>query len=710
MHFLNPWLLLGTLGVAVPIAIHLLNRYRYRQVEWGAMELLRRAVVIRSRRVRLEDVLLLCLRCLAILLLALALARPTLTTAVVPGQADVGAVVAVDASFSMGHRPGAHSRFDRAASRVRDVLGSLRPGSPATLVLMGERPRVLLRNVGYDPDRFEETLKGAAPLPERLHLEPCLDELGHLVEELEAPARECYLVSDAQATTWGMPSEGARQGLGRLAALGRLFFLPVAAGGAENVALVRFQRQSGLVRKGETARFVVEVRNTGLRSRDNLAVGLLVDGVAVDQRVVERLGPGESASVSLFARFDREGLARLSVRLGPDELAPDNARYAVAEVRGRTRVLYARAPSAEADEEGVDYVLAALTARPAAGLAVDAISWLDLPNRRLSGYEVVVLANVPDLPPDVARSLFHFVRQGGGLVLLLGDNTQPVVFNAVMQQQGVSLLPARLVEEGGKGSAQSEVGWAVEPDTHPLASVLANVSPEVVRQARVYRRVGLELGEGGRAVLRLSGGGPLLVEKTVGRGRVVLFASAAERSWTNMVVEPALVPMLLHEAITWLGRRAHEQPLTVSEPLSLPLPAPEGTLVREVTVRDPAGRSVTLPAVLRDGQTWAELPQVEQPGFYEVRHATDGPPLVVAVNVSPQESDVRGLTGAALAESLAGVDLRIVDEGEDVGAAVREGRVGRELWRELLVGAVAVLLLESSLAWWFTRQSRPPGA
>ena len=77
MDFLNPALVWGTLGVAVPVVIHLLNRFRYKQVDWAAMELLRRAMVARSQRIRIEDLILLALRCLAVLLVALAFARLT---------------------------------------------------------------------------------------------------------------------------------------------------------------------------------------------------------------------------------------------------------------------------------------------------------------------------------------------------------------------------------------------------------------------------------------------------------------------------------------------------------------------------------------------------------------------------------------------------------------------------------------------------------
>lgn len=708
MQFLNPLLLLGTLGIAVPVVIHLLNRYRYRQVDWGAMELLRRALVVRSRRIRLEDLLLLALRCLAVLLLALALARPVLTPAGTPGlggQGGAGAVIAVDVSFSMDHRPGVQSRFDRAAERVRDVLKTLPPGSPTSLVLLGDQPRILLNNVGYDADRFEEALKNAAPLPERLNLEVGLEKVHEFLREMTAPSKECYLVTDAQLSTWGQLSARSRQTLGEMAAAGRVFFLPVASDQTENLALTRFELASGELRTGVPVRFEAEVSNPGIRPRENVSVSLYVNDASVAQGVIERLEPGRSQTVSLRAGFNREGVVRLAARLGPDELTADNARHLVADVRGRPRVLYASAPSAEAPRGGKDYLLTALRPNEAEGLPVDAVSWLDLPKHPLANYRVVVLANVPDLADEQLSALYHYVRQGGGLIVFLGDNVQPALFNARMRQEKEPLAPADLVEVVTKAEDRP-TGWAVEPADHPLARVLAPLPSEEVAEARVMRWFRLRPGEGSRSVLKVSGRDePLVVERPLGRGRVVLFAAAAEEEWTNMVFRPPLYPLLLRGAVTYLSRQAHERPLTVSQPLVVPLPVSEERPVASVTFRDPKERTFTAPPVSRDGQTLAEVAVADQPGFYEVRYADTAPPLFAAVNVDAGESDLRGLNGDLLTEAFQGLSLRVVPEGENLEAVVRESRVGRELWKELLAAALVVLVLEGFLAWWFTRRA-----
>ena len=150
MGFLNPWLLLGLAGVAIPIIIHLLNRFRRRRIDWAAMELLRRAMMMRSRQVRLEDLILLALRCLAIILIALALARPTIRSSGAKwfgAGEQIGAIIALDGSFSMETRPGVQSRFGRAVALVNasdPPLIVVRPRPPGDahrrLRTSGQRP------------------------------------------------------------------------------------------------------------------------------------------------------------------------------------------------------------------------------------------------------------------------------------------------------------------------------------------------------------------------------------------------------------------------------------------------------------------------------------------------------------------------------------------------------------------------------------------
>ena len=123
--FLNPWMLLGAAAIASPILIHLLNKRRFKIVEWAAMDFLFQADKKNRRRVQLENFILLALRCLAMLLVALMLARPFLPsslTNVMQQSQKVERVLLVDDSLSQTVPRGNSTAFDDAKVAVKELI------------------------------------------------------------------------------------------------------------------------------------------------------------------------------------------------------------------------------------------------------------------------------------------------------------------------------------------------------------------------------------------------------------------------------------------------------------------------------------------------------------------------------------------------------------------------------------------------------------
>lgn len=715
MAFLNSIWLWGSLaaaGVSVPIIIHLLNRFKHRKVDWAAMELLRKALIARSRQVRIEDILLLILRCLALLLLALALSRPTLrgqSAELFGGPRQVGVVIAIDASYSMEHR-GVNSRFDRARERVKELFATLEPGYPVTLMLMGDQPQVLLRNVGYEAERFNEALDEAKPLPEGVSLANNLETIETLLREIKAPVRETYFVTDGQALTWSSLTDTARQSMMNIDELSNILFCRTASEGTENLTLSRFDLASGTLRQGTTARYMAVVNNHGTAPVLDASVTLEVDGQAVDRRPLGAIPPGQTSAMPLFVRFDGSGSVRLTARLSPDALTTDNQRHAVAYVRTLVRVLVVDGdPSDRPYESETDFLVAALqpSRRGAEGgaLQVHRINWLDLPNQRLSDYDVVMMANVVDIHPEQLASLTEWVRGGGGLMLFMGDNVEPRVFNARLNGGAEPLSPLQLGQVIEPGEDEQR-GWSMEAASrdHRLANVLSGLPADLVDAARLRRYMSAELTEDSTALWRLAGNdAPVLAERTIGRGRVIAFAATADRAWTDIPVFP-IFPMLLHETVTHLTSPAYERQLMVNQAMALPLP--RRPIGGEVVVANPNNEIDTVAVADRDGRPIVEYDETAQPGFYEVRYAQDAAPLAVAINIDPLEGAVATLEAPALAGAMEGINIAMVDPGDILETVIAEARVGRELWRELMIAVLLVFLTEAALAWWFSSRMR----
>lgn len=731
MGFLNIWLLAGIAGIGVPIIIHLLNRFRQREVDWGAMELLRRAMVVRSRQIQFEDLLLLAMRCLAIILIALAMARPTVSA----GGAgwfgkgsNVGMLVAIDCSYSMDHRSVADSRLDKAIARVREVLQTADAGTPITLVQLGESPRVLLRNAPYEAGKTEEILKKIAPLPERLNLDFCLSnnsmrDLVSLAAELRAPQRECYIITDGQAATWGAISDNARKAFEKLGGDTHVSVLPVWSEGSENLAITNLEMASGACRVGGLARYVARVTNTGKAKRSDVMVKLYLDQEVVDRKALDPIDPGESRDVSLYARFETAGNIRVRAEIPADPLKLDNTRYAVARVREQVRVLLIDG-SPDADDRPfrgeTDFIARTLVPKNNAesSIKIEKVTAGQIPAERLGEYDVIFLANVADVTGDQAAALAGFVQQGGGLVISLGDKIDSTaapeakpfggyIYNARLGNK-VNLLPADLVgvekfvAPPSDGSARKNEGWTLAPAAeHRLSRLLTAMPPELLDEARVSTMFRVTPREGAVELARASNGLPLLLERSLGRGKVLMLTTTVDRDWTNLPIHP-LFPMLIHESINYLTSRWSDRAYLVDEPLVVPLPA--GTIGASVAMVEPSGNRTSVTTVEKDGLRVAEYRQPTEPGFYAVQYGSEAPPVVVAVNPDSRESAAACLSAEGLKSALQGVPVKIVDESTDLAEAVRTSRVGWELWKYLMIAGLAMLMAEAALAWYFSKR------
>jgi hypothetical protein len=594
-------------------------------------------------------------------------------------------------------------------ARAREILDTVEVGDPVTIVLMGGQPRIIQSSVGYVPAQVAGLLDTKeAVLPERLNLESSLERIEELTRDLKAPIKECYLITDAQALTWETLSDKSTSSLRQIAALAHLFLVQIQPEGEENLALVGLDFVSGTLRKDGVARFSAEVRNPGTQTRKGATVTFSVNGEPVDRQPLEAIAPGQTRAVSFVTRFDAPGYARLSAELGADELATDNTRHAVVRIPATVRVLCVDGDRKRAPfESETDYVAAALRLKKEGqkeGVVVTTLEPQDLASETLRDYDVILLANVDHVTPDSVARLFSFVKEGGGLIVSLGGNVEPDLYNSIFRENGESLLPGELIviaESPAEGSA----GWSVAPprSRHPLSAFLDFLPRDLLDAGGFRKAFRVKTAPGAQEILRFAENDlPLLLEKRLGRGSVLLFTSTVDREWTDFPVQP-LCPILMQQMVSYLIHAGAMKHYTIGEPIFLP--AGERTPGSTVTLRGPNGKDTTVKVVTRDGQTVAAADSSEGTGFYVLR-GEDGrevsPP--VAVNADPTESDVKITGQAALETQVSGVPIRFLSPGVNLPTFVRESRVGRELGFVLLVLALAAFVMQSVLAKRFTKR------
>jgi hypothetical protein len=709
MSFLNPLLLLGVLGLSLPILAHLLNRDQVQRTKWAAMRFLDNSVRVRSRQLRLRDLLLMAMRCLALLLLVFALAKPfgnpDGNALAAMGKHRAGAVIAIDASSSMQHSDGTETRFAKALRKAEVIAQSLRPGDPVSVVLLGSEHRVILRNSVFDPASFSELLNAQAATAESLDLDSVPRFLGNLSTELKVPQREIYIISDMPEQEWQPRAGYLQASLRELAADASVVMVHIE-GGTENLAVTELELVSGVLRKDTTARYRATIRNFGEKAAQNVRVSGLMNDINVDTKVIPGIAPGASESVSLFIPFRDPGAVRIAASLEDDSLLADNTRRVVAVIRDKVSVLCVDGDTAGGASSRL--IAAALQAhRSNSGeedLAVQSVSWTELPAQNLDGFDLVVLADVPDITTEQAQVFEAYVRKGRGLIWFGGDRIKADVWNErSLRGDGTTLLPA-VIEELVETTDAMGVGRPLDPSqtNHPACRSLGALPEDLLSEARFHRVLQVKPAPTSTRILTLAGGDvPILLGHSLGRGQVFMFTTSAGASWNNMAVTPVF-PLLLQQMVTYLTAREFETPQTVGDSLTLTYTDQPGA--NDAVFETPSGEFITVPVREYRSRHVAMLDNAREAGFYQARVSPQAPGTPIAVNVNTRESAITGLSPEAATQILLGTDVRVARSEEGLLEAINEGRTVRSLWPLFLMAGMIFLVGEGLFAGFLTRR------
>ena len=720
MSFLNPALLAFTTAIAVPILIHLLNRRRFRRVSWAAMRFVQLSLDKNRRRMRFEDLLLLVLRCLVVGLLAFALARPALRSAAAfLDTSRPTAVVVLDHSASLGAGDGTVTRFELARQAAEAAVEAFPAGSPLAVLLAGDPVSAPLAEPSFDLNLVRKTVREAPLSDLGTDHSRAIAAAVSLLRSQTALQKEIVLVTDRQAVGWRRLPEIASA----LADAGRDTRLRVVFVGdpvEDNLAVANLTRSAGFASAREPLRFDAEIANRGATAVRQVRATLHLDGgPAVDEATLERLSPGETRPVTFFAKLPEDGFHAVSVRLPADRFPADDERTMVVRAVKAVRVLVV---DGDPGSNAAFFLRHALQPVPPEAtrdyyLQPEVIPPGQLGLTRLSDFDAVILADIPPLPAAAVDALARHVRDGGALLIFPGPQAKPAFYNADLNVRA-GLLPATLgAIRGDPASDETRLTLQTTAFDHPvfalwneagagsLAAVRFRAAWELLPvPAPTNAAAAATSGSGARIMVRFSDGTPAAVERSVGQGRVMLFASPAGTAWNDLAVRPAFVP-LLHRAVGSLAN-AKEGAFNVRTGDPVTLHEPSEWIGRDVAVVTPGNPERRLTRTLRaaPGGAALEFDETLQAGAYRAYlPGVSAPVAMFAARPDPEESDATDITSERRAEIERLGQVIDWTPAMDLRAAFDRERVGVELWLPL---ALAVLLLAVAEAWLAQRFSR----
>jgi hypothetical protein len=458
----------------------------------------------------------------------------------------------------------------------------------------------------------------------------------------------------------------------------------------------------------------VTVRNYGDSPASGVTVQVQQDGDALPALALDDVPPGQELTHTFRVQFAGPGAHWLSGALGTDAVAIDNHRYFASLLPAARPVLIIEGSPNSRDGRQLALALAPGGNTPTGWQPHVEPSRFLVDEERLKRQAAVCLLDVPRLAEDELAALEKYVRDGGGVAVFVGAQTQRGYYNDRLYRNGEGLFPAplrlptQLLDRSGDSLPDVDVS------DHVLFKILAGRRNSYLELLMVdyYYAVADDWSPAPdgdtRVIARLRNGAPLVIEKQLGRGRVVaqLTKVSAEDTplgpWTNWSSNPVF-PVLANELVNYLAAGSDSDELfNVGDNLVVAAAEAEyEPAVRIVLPREgPSPAELPLDAAPAAGMLVAELPAIAASGVYHALLQKREGGLdrrSYAFNVAAGEGDLELASRAEISRRLEGVDFQWHDSAD---MRIEDAQLaGLQLGDSLLGALIALLLGEQLLAY-----------
>ncbi len=693
MGFLNIAFLFGLVAAAVPVVIHLLNRRRVKKVKFSSLEFLEEVNKQRMRRMNLTRILILLLRTLAVLMIVVAFARPTMRSGFLfAGSVPKNVVVCLDNSYSMGVNQETGTAFDAAKKIAKDIVDEAASNDELNLVLFAKTAEPVLEKGTRNRGVLKSAIDRAQVSNETTSLRSAVDRALTLVHDSDVDGGEIYVISDFRYSTDSTIVDESKT-----PANVRIYFVPAYKGDADNVSIDRVAVPRKLLRPGEVVKVGVTTTNYSRNTPANVSLELMVEGERKAEQVLE-LTPGASQTTTFPLSLSKPGRYHARVSKNHDRLAVDDDRYFLIEVSntipvtivgGGTRVMPGAASGGNQSVPPGFYVEKALNPRGVSDgeFNVTSIAERDVTASSLPANGVVVWVSPQAMEPRRLTLIERHVRRGGGLLVFLGGGDR-----AVMDEPAFRALVG--IRGAAERDGQPQPAFTSFEKQHPVLNLFTRDELELLSRARIDAYTAARGVAPDSVVAYIGGGDPAVWECVRGRGRVLVFAASPDLEGGDIPLSPMFLP-LMHTSVTYLASSG-EAPGAAEHYVGSPI---EFNLTQKVSdesqlaVRSPSGAQQK-PTIVDNsaGEPQVAVRQPAEVGFYRLYRDTTRV-AEEAVNVDARESNL-SLSSLPRKKPKA---VTVVEAGQSFRTDLRQAKEGREVFAVFLMIAIAALVAESIL-------------
>ena len=611
---------------------------------------------------RLKYLLLFALRCLFIALLVLAFARPYIhSSAMAKANAARTLVFAVDNSFSM--RQG--DRFSKARQAALDEIAKMSGGERGQVITFGGPARLLT-----DMTSDKAMLRGAVQAIEPGDDSSSYAELSRILRSTAESVKadiEAHVFTDLQKSSLPASFSDLRLDEGTKFVMHAVTDKTLPNWTVENVDAPR------RVFDTKKVRTVATVAGFGTEEATR-KVTLIANNKTIESKTV-KVPAGGRATVEFLTLDVPYGLTKCEVRLDGADTFPNDDHWFFSVERADPKP--ALLVHSDADGSSPLYLKTALESATDAAFTLDSKTPAQATGLDLSKYAFVILSDAGALPQGLEDKVDKFVQSGGSMLVSLGRNA------AIGRNVSAAGIPILQVH-------------TINPDTETVQTVAQlDASYPSFGKAQnwdsvtIFQYVKLQTPQESpevRVAARLANGLPLLVDRKVGEGHVLVFASAFDNVANNLPLQPVWLPFLEQTTHEMGGVGSGRGNYRVGSFVDL-------RSVKEknvpVEVIGPGDKRLLTLAESSKAVTF----QFPSEGFFDIRRAS-GREELAAVNADRRESDF-ALVTAETVELWKNTGIAAKREVGTQSSAANTRDENAELWWWALALLAVLAVIES---------------
>jgi hypothetical protein len=631
MSFLNPFLLFGSIALAIPVLIHLVRREKSEIIPFSSLMFLLKVPKRSIRQQKIKNLLLMALRLLILALLVGAFARPYLTRAanavVAPGS-NRGTVLMLDTSYSMRYG----NTFDKLKTEAQNRIESLRAGDRMAIIEFNETPSLVVRPTS-DKGALRAAVSALEPSYGATRFYEAFMLAGRALGDFGNDQRELVLISDFQRNGWNRSSRESVIGTDV-----KVETVNLAVKDWTNIGIDSVSVDQTSFTRIYNGRLIARIHNYDKVKPIEVPVTVALNDKQIDRKMVAV--PPNSTALAEFTGFDLPlGFSKGRVRIETeDPLKIDNEFLFAIERREKLKVLLVDAGKAKQSV----YLRQAYTSTSDLPFEVTPMIATAVTPDVISKHEVVIINDVPRLPDGVRQKMDEMRKSGQGQIVILGQNSEINWWNSYEK------LPVKATQRifVNKDRGRPSVSITTYDQNHSIFKPFKTSTRLALNSAQFFAYMNVEPKQGAVVLAKYDDGSPVIVESSNDDRGLIVFTSTATidtPQWNDFTLKPAFPP-LFHEMVRYLTRFNETRGWYA---LGEGIPVTAGLESVAAAVIDPKGERLTL-GNLNAGQTRFFTPTT--PGFHEIRVGPDT--RMVAVNPPAAESNLDSMVPEDLVASV----------------------------------------------------------